>query len=193
MSNAMKPSLTVRQRERGASLLEVLIAMLVVAFGLLGYIALQGKSVAATMEGAQRTQALMLVNDLAQRMELNRWNADAYVANDIGVTAPGDCTTAGWTQAQRDLCEWSLNIRGAAETVGTSQVGAMLAARGCVSKLNSLSTPGMDYYQITLAWQGLSASAPPVAVCGKDAYASEDTRRVVTAVVQVAQLQEATP
>lgn len=192
MSNAMKSSFAVRHRERGASLLEVLVAMLVVAFGLLGYIALQGKSVAATMEGAQRAQALILVDDLAKRIELNRWNADAYVASDIGVVEPGDCTTAG-TQALRDLCEWSLSIRGAAETVGTSQVGAMLAARGCVSKLSSLSTPGMDYYQITLAWQGLSASAPPVAVCGKDAYASEDTRRVVTAVVQVAKLQETTP
>lgn len=189
----MKPYFVVRHHERGTSLLEVLVAMLVVAFGLLGYIALQGKSVAATMEGAQRTQALILVNDLAQRMELNRWNADAYLASDIGVDAPGACTTAGWTQAQRDLCEWSLSIRGAGETVGTSQVGAMLAARGCVSKLNSLSTPAMHYYQITLAWQGISASAAPVAVCGKDAYASENTRRVVTAVVQVAQLQEVMP
>ncbi len=189
----MTHNLRLHTPERGASLLEVLVAMLVVAFGLLGYIALQGKSVAATMEGAQRTQALILVNDLSQRMALNRWNADAYVANDVGVNAPGDCTTAGWTQAQRDLCEWSLSIRGASETVGTSQLGAMLAARGCVSKLTSLSTPGMHYYQITLVWQGINASAPPVAVCGKDAYASEDTRRAVSAVVQVAQLQEVTP
>lgn len=84
--------------------------------------------------------------------------------------------------AQKDLCEWAKLIQGAAEVQDGTKVGAMLKARGCIT------TTATNQYLIALAWQGIQASAAPVNTCGKDAFTSEDMRRVVTVVVQIANL-----
>lgn len=173
--------------ERGVALIEALIAMLIVAFGVLGYVGLQARTTVANLEGYQRSQALILVNDMAERMNLNRADALSYVGNDIGVTDPGDCTSTALTAVQKDLCEWSKLIQGAAETHGGTKIGAMLKARGCITN------PSANQYLLAVAWQGVQASAAPVNACGKDAFSSEDMRRVVTVVVQIANLSPPAP
>lgn len=173
---------TQNATQQGVALIEALIAMLIVAFGVLGFVGLQARTTVANLEGYQRSQALILVNDMAERMNLNRANAMSYVSNNIGATDPGNCSGSALTAAQKDLCEWAALIRGAAETQGSTQVGAMLNARGCITN------PAANQYLLALAWQGVQASAAPVNTCGKDAYSSEDMRRVVTVVVQIANL-----
>lgn len=173
---------TQNATQQGVALIEALIAMLIVAFGVLGFVGLQARTTVANLEGYQRSQALILVNDMAERMNLNRANAMSYVSNNIGATDPGNCSGSALTAAQKDLCEWAALIRGAAETQGSTQVGAMLNARGCITN------PATNQYLLALAWQGVQASGAPVNTCGKDAYSSEDMRRVVTVVVQIANL-----
>ncbi|OGB49270.1 MAG: type IV pilus modification protein PilV [Burkholderiales bacterium RIFCSPLOWO2_12_FULL_65_40] len=173
---------TQNATQQGVALIEALIAMLIVAFGVLGFVGLQARTTVANLEGYQRSQALILVNDMAERMNLNRANAMSYVSNNIGATDPGNCSGSALTAAQKDLCEWAALIRGAAETQGSTQVGAMLNARGCITN------PAANQYLLALAWQGVQASGAPVNTCGKDAYSSEDMRRVVTVVVQIANL-----
>lgn len=180
----MKP---IPLHQKGVALIEALIAMLIVAFGVLGFVGLQAKTTVANLEGYQRSQALILVNDMVERMKLNRMNAAAYVANDIGTTAPGDCTNVTFTAAQRDLCEWSTAIQGAGELQGGNKVGAMLNARGCITN------PATNQYLIVIAWQGMQPSGAPANTCGQNAYSSENTRRVVSVVMQVAQLAPPTP
>lgn len=174
--------------ERGAALMEVLIAMLIVAFGMLGYVGLQAQTSVANLEGYQRSQALILVNDMAQRMALNRANAASYVATNIGVTDPGNCAAAGLTRAQVDLCQWALAIQGASEVVGTTRSGAVLLARGCIRSIVSPLNSADVYYQISLAWQGLQATGASPDPCGRDAFSDEALRRTVSVVVQVGRL-----
>lgn len=166
-------------RQRGAAMIELLIAMLIIAFGILGFVGLQAQTALAQVEGYQRSQALILVNDISARMALNRSNAAAYVATDIGTTTPGNCTTAA-TQAAKDLCEWSLLIQGSAEVQGTAKLGAMTGARGCIS------SPAANQYLISIAWQGVQATGAPASACGLNAYSSENMRRAVNTVLQVA-------
>lgn len=167
-----------KKSQRGMALMEALISMLVMAFGVLGFLGLQAKTAALQVEAYQRSQALILLEDLTQRMRLNQANASAYVGADIGVTDPGDCSGLG-IGAARDLCEWSQLIRGAAEKSGSTLVGAMLGARGCVI------SPSANQYQLTIAWQGMVSTGAPASTCGKDAYSSENTRRVVTGVLRI--------
>ena len=167
-------------RQRGATLIEVLVAMLIIAFGVLGFVGLQAKTAVSSLEGYQRAQALLLVNDMAQRISLNRANAAAYVAADIGVDDPGACPAT--PTAARDLCEWSNLIRGSAEQKAGSKVGAVLAARGCVTAL------GGDQYLVSLVWQGVQATGPSALACGKDAYPDENLRRGASVVVRIANL-----
>jgi len=167
--------------QRGAAMMEVLITMLVVAFGTLGFVSLQTKTAFSQIEGYQRTQALILINDISARINLNRANAATYVGNSIGTDDPGDCTTPP-TLAGKDLCEWSLLIQGAAEFQGTTKLGAMTGARGCIT------SPAANQYLISIAWQGVQATSAPSSVCGKNAYSNENMRRAVTTVVQIATL-----
>lgn len=77
MSRRIQP----RMRRRGAggfSLIEVLIAILVIAFGLLGFALLQTMSLRFAQGANQRTQATNLAYDLLDQMRANRLVAAQY-------------------------------------------------------------------------------------------------------------------
>lgn len=164
-------------------MLEALISLLIVAFGLLGLFGLQTQVTVSQMESYQRAQALVLVKDMAQRVEANRLNAAAYVGNDVGLTAPtASCQTLA-TQADRDLCEWGMLLQGAAELQGSSKVGAMIGARGCISRPDPLASPNL--YVIAVVWQGLRDTGPTPVDCGKNAYSTEASRRGASVAIQI--------
>jgi type IV pilus assembly protein PilV len=182
----------VRCRQSGATLIEVLVTIVIIAFGLLGMAGLQLKMQASETEAFQRSQALLLVADMANRIAANRLNAAGYVSTTEygeGMTCPTDVSTI----QNRDLKEWCDALQGAAatETSGgvTTKQGAMIGGRGCIQSI------GGDYF-VTVAWQGLTPIVAPAAdiTCGKDDYNSGTTcvndicRRVVTTVVRVATL-----
>jgi type IV pilus assembly protein PilV len=179
--------------QRGVTLVEVLVTMVILAIGLLGLVALQARVQILQAEAYQRAQALMLLKDMAGRIANNRNNAGGYVTGadaPIG-TGPGACPAAGADRHTADLAEWCAALRGASESLGANNVGAMVGGRGCVERPN----PGEFF--ITVAWQGLAPIAsPPVDVaCGAGLYGADGTpcagdlcRRVVTTVVIIPDL-----
>ena len=178
-------------RQLGASMIEVLVTMIIIAFGLLGMAGLQMRMQSSEMEAYQRSQALLLLNDMANRIAANRNNASLYV---MGTTALGTgmtCPTATATVVQQDLRQWCEALQGAAEVSGTDKVGAMVGGRGCVQ------TASGDYL-VTVVWQGFTPiSAPPASVaCGAGQFNGDSAssckndlcRRAVTTLVRVATL-----
>jgi len=181
-----------RREQAGASLVEVLIAMVVLAIGLLGLVGLQGKLQVLQVESYQRAQALLLLHDMAGRISLNRSDAASYVVGaPVGVGAA--CPVPG-TRAESDMAEWCAALQGAAETNG-GNVGAMIGGRGCVQVFGPVEN---SEYLVTVAWQGLGPiSAPPVNVdCATGDYdgaagtpcVGDLCRRVVTTIVRIADL-----
>lgn len=177
--------------QRGMTLIEVLVTIFILAVGLLGMAGLQSRLQQSEMEAYQRSQALMLLQDMANRIAVNRNAAASYVTSTSGIGGVGaTCPTSATTQQQRDISEWCNALQGAGETSGTSKVGAMIGGRGCVESL------GGGEYLLTVAWQGnVPLSAPPASVaCGADSYdnatncAGDICRRVVTTIVRVATL-----
>lgn len=73
-----------RRRAAGFSLLEVLIAVLVLAFGLLGFALLQTTSVRFVQSSNYRTQATNLAYDLLDQMRSNRYQAQWYTSAAFG-------------------------------------------------------------------------------------------------------------
>lgn len=57
--------------QRGASLIEALIALLIFTVGLLGLAAMQLNALQSTTDSGQRSQASWLMNDMAERMRSN--------------------------------------------------------------------------------------------------------------------------
>lgn len=60
-----------RSSQKGVGLMEVLVAMLILAIAVLGYAALQVKATAATEESMKRSDALIILNGLAEKIRLN--------------------------------------------------------------------------------------------------------------------------
>ena len=90
-------------------------------FGLLALAGLQGRAITAQMESYQRSQALILLKDMADRISANRKMAAFYVTAEVGTGAA--CPAAGATTASKDLNEWCNALLGAAEVQGTSNIG----------------------------------------------------------------------
>ena len=87
------------RRSRGFTLIEVLIAILVMAFGLLGFALLQTMSVRFTQSANYRTQATNLAYELFDQIRANRVAANAYegdytAAASNCVPATGNTVTA---------------------------------------------------------------------------------------------------
>lgn len=74
----MTPMVSPRRQQGGFSLLEVLIAVIVLAFGLLGFALLQTMNVRFVQSANYRTQATNLAYDLTEQMRSNRFQASWY-------------------------------------------------------------------------------------------------------------------
>jgi type IV pilus assembly protein PilV len=177
--------------QNGISMVEVLVAMVILAFGLLSLVVLQGRLHVLQTESYQRSQALILLEDMASRIQLNRNNADSYLTGGPVGTGMA-CPVGGATREELDMSEWCAALQGAGETLNGGNVGAMVGARACVEGI----APGE--YLITVAWQGMAPlAAPPASVgCAANLYDgaagsvcdNDLCRRVVTTVVRVATL-----
>ncbi|MET0660859.1 MAG: type IV pilus modification protein PilV [Steroidobacteraceae bacterium] len=184
-------ALIPKQRQRGTSLIEVLVTMVILAIGMLGLAGLQGRLGVAEMESYQRAQALVLLQDMASRIATNRADAASYVTGTANPLAEaGVCPAAVGTRQEIDATQWCNALLGAAEISGGSKAGAMIGARGCVEALPN------NEYLITVAWQGVSpVASPPASIgCGQGAYddakcPNDLCRRAVTTLVRIADLK----
>lgn len=194
---------TELRRESGFTLLEVLVSLVILVIGLLGLVGLQAHSQLATFESYQRGQALILVQDMADRVATNRTAAGCYAittdtANGTpylgtGYVGTPVCTAAVGTATTRalagdDLQAWNDALKGAAEVSGTDRVGGVLGARGCVS-----FDAATNSYRVAVAWQGMANTVAPTAgdtaaTCGRTLYGAEGQRREVNITVRIANL-----
>lgn len=182
-------------RQSGLSLIEVLITLLVLLLGILGIAGMTVQSQRAGVESYQRDQALFLLQDMVERINVNRnvvascyltsTLSPAYLGNGSG-TVPncGAGTAPEAALANQDLVEWDNLLKGATETSSGANVGVSIGARGCVTLLAT------GLYLVTVTWQGLSTTAAPPAglPCGSGLYGDDTQRRVVSVPVRIANL-----
>ncbi len=79
-----------RQRNAGFSLIEVLVAIVVLSFGLLGMVGLQAASLQANRDARLQSTAILLARDLAEAMRGNKLVAvttDTYIGDFQSVGA----------------------------------------------------------------------------------------------------------
>ncbi len=175
------------RQQRGGMLVEVMVSLLIFSFGLLGFTSMQARASVAEYEALQRSQALVLVDDMVSRLNANRAQASAYVsAGLLGEGSLQNCSRLNG--AALDRCEWANLIRGSTETRNGTRVGAMSAARGCITRAADSS----DRYTIAIAWQGVAASGAPASPCaqGDATFPNDALRRVVSATVCVGRLRD---
>ena len=139
--NPMNKRLTKRT-QFGFSLVEVLIALVVMSVGMLGIAGLYVQSMQAGRTSMFRHHAVTLAGDVADRIRANPRAAIAYIdpvgANNNCVDAGNDCTPA--EMASNDVLLWKAQ---AAETLPGGDVTIIFAPAA------ALLPPT---YQITITW-----------------------------------------
>lgn len=206
----------VPARQGGFSMIEILVTVVIVVIGLLGIAGLQARAHVAEMESYQRAQALVLLYDMVDRINNNRLAASCYaITTDTtnGTPYVGDSAGGGHfstpttacavsspainTLANNAINEWDALLQGSAETKGTSSVGAMIGARGCVSydsgteyidATSGANIAGTGMYTVAVSWQGMAESFAPTATCAKNLYGTETKRRTVWVTMRLATL-----
>lgn len=100
--------------QKGSSLLEVLVSLVVLAGGLLSMAGLQTVSLKNSQTAYARTQSTMFANDMAERMRANLVGLDAGNYNNIAGAQTANCFAAagctGLQMAQQDIFDWQVAI-----------------------------------------------------------------------------------
>jgi type IV pilus assembly protein PilV len=91
--------------QKGVSLIEILVAVLILSFGLLGIAALQTRALQGNQSSMQRSQAVMLNNSIIDAMRIDRENAKSGAYNISNVCGPTGIG-AGSTLAKNNLRAW---------------------------------------------------------------------------------------
>jgi len=199
----------------GFTLIEVLVALLVLTVGLLGLVGVQVVAQNAELESYQRAQAMVLMNDIVDRINANRKAAACYAITTsasagtpyLGATGAGQYNTGSFScpslatnptavaTAQTDVQLIEQMLQGAGETTSGNRIGSMIGARACVG----FDTASQSY-TVAIAWQGITATFSPASWdatinpaiarnCALNLYGSDSQRRVVWTTLLVASLQ----
>lgn len=105
-------------RQNGFSLIESLVAIVIMALGILGILGVQMRTLADTQNGVRRAQAIRLIEDLSERIKVNPNALASAVISTYFVSTPGPmaappaCTTActATQLAQHDIARWKSSV-----------------------------------------------------------------------------------
>ena len=133
-------------KNRGFTLIEVLVAVIILGVGLLGFAGLQARTLSNNLSAYNRSQATQLAYDITDRIRSNQSVAANYLSPAVS-TCPNNtdpctaCTSAILTCtpaqiAQKDLFEWNKNITAALPSGG---IGTVTAVGGV--------------YTVTISWE----------------------------------------
>jgi type IV pilus assembly protein PilV len=139
-------------------MIEILIALVITVFGRCALLAFNLRTYQAESESYQRSQALVLVEDMAQRIRANRSAILDYATPDTAAAGAGAVleTCGAGVSAANDICEWGNLLRGAAETAaGGIQIGAMSHAQGCIAvTAPAPGASGPTSANVVVVWRG---------------------------------------
>jgi len=132
---------------KGFSLIEVMIALVILSVGLLGLAGLQAAALRSTHMSYMRTQAGIVAMEMAERMRANKTGVDTFQYDAISSPPSGtdpDCLTNNCLAAAvatHDAYTWTTALANSAD---------LLSAQGSVTSL----APGVAgaQYRITVMW-----------------------------------------
>lgn len=158
--------------EQGISLIEVLISLLILSLGALGFAGLQLKGLQSTEDANYRAHATLIAQDAIERMLSNPQQIPAYVNNSyptgsLGATPPRACSasacsaTAMATQDKNQLGWIAAN----------SLPGGRITATNCFSGAQC----------VIVSWNG---AAPGSCITGSGINTAADSTCVVLEVIR---------
>ncbi|MBA6253691.1 MULTISPECIES: type IV pilus modification protein PilV [unclassified Colwellia] len=153
------------QVQKGMTLIEVLVALVILVTGIFGAVAMQASAKKGSFDAMQRSVASALAQDIIERMRSN--DSDILTLESYqgvygaALNTPPDadvrcnsvaslCTSAQMTT--NDLYEWEVKLMGADVTAGGKNTGGLVGAVGCIDHNKNAVT-------VVISWQGRVATA----------------------------------
>jgi type IV pilus assembly protein PilV len=166
-------------RSRGVSLVEVLVAVVVLSLGILSIVALQLVSKRTGADAGSQALAAQLMYDITERMRLNSRNdalTEYLVKASDGIgrgqqTAPSSMCTSGSPCTPLQLADYDVwlferQLDGVAETMtsGGAVVGGLVNPTACIT---GPAGGASGIYTISIVWRSKTAIANNTAItCG---------------------------
>jgi type IV pilus assembly protein PilV len=147
--------------QRGLTLVEALIALLVLAVGLLGFMGLQVRGLAYNHDAYVRSMATVLAQDMIERMRMARANApDEATLEQIYVAFTTGAADGAVCQAVAAAANHAAHVAGE-KLCWEAQVRATLpAGEAAIARTGTgldPASPMDDVFSITLTWRDRTA------------------------------------
>jgi type IV pilus assembly protein PilV len=156
-------SLPSADLQRGIGMVEVLVALLIISIGLLGYAGLQLRALSSTEDAHLRSQAIAIAQDLSERIAVNPQALDTYLddTNWTPLTITGG-KPGGWDDCLTSAC--SIEEMAESDILQIRWQAAQLLPAGQVL-LSECA--GSDALCATVSWLDASPEdcAPPADQC----------------------------
>ncbi|MBO9490149.1 type IV pilus modification protein PilV [Endozoicomonas sp. G2_1] len=139
----------------GFSFIEVLVALVILASGILGAVAMQTTAKKGSFDAMQRSMASALAQDIIERM---RNNDIDQLANYAGTYGAGNFAQGNNCDTPANLCspvnirirdqyEWEQKLIGSDTKSGNVNAGGLSSASGCINHNNNAVT-------VVVSWEG---------------------------------------
>lgn len=147
-----RPKRTLGKSEGGFTLLEGMLAAVILATGLLGLASMQGFSLGRNVDANETTRVTNFAVDIVERVQFNRRNAIAYNGIDTNVACTIDATAQ--PMARGDCDQWrNLLTGGFAAGLGGLRGQVAVAVVGpTIPPLNQ------NRVVVTMTWTGASGA-----------------------------------
>ena len=151
-------------KDRGFSLIEMLVALVVFSVGMLAVAGLQTMSKKANFEALQRTAASQIAYGLLENIRINGDAVDTYLGagelggNSLGAepvpNCEGNAVCDAAQKATHDLWFWEQVLDGNLEMSDNAGAGGLVMPALCV---NGPAGGGAGIYVVTVAWRGTAS------------------------------------
>lgn len=149
--------------QQGVGMVEVLVALLLLAIAVLGFVALQVRAASAGGEAFERTQAMAIAQDLAERVRLNPSQMTFYATDSSWAASASTDTCETADCSVQELAQYDIGqvMNSAATMLPNGQI-QMAECEG--------SGPGNVFHCIYVSWND---TAPTMGDGDTDCVTSE--------------------
>ena len=148
--------------ESGFTLLEGMIATVILSVGVIAMGAMQGIAITRNVDSTELTLATNMASEMLERIQYNRRNVTAYA----GIDTNNPCVLpAIQTMAQGDCVQWQAMMTNQGAS-GISQASGLTGVRGVVTVTPVVTNPPLNQSRVNvvITWtgrnMGTTAAAP---------------------------------